>query len=73
MNRASVQELDRLLARKRELAALGSSTPEFADRLRELRSWQAARLALSPRAGAIERHGECRSRINRADLSNSPD
>jgi len=45
MSTEAVQNLEQLLARKGELASHGSETPEFAPRLRELRSWQAARLA----------------------------
>jgi hypothetical protein len=45
MNTATAQQMDELLARKSELASKSAATPEFAARLRELRSWQAARLA----------------------------
>jgi hypothetical protein len=38
-------ELDRLLARKRELVSKEASVPGFERRLKELRQWQAARLA----------------------------
>jgi len=45
MNTEPAENLEQLLARKRELASHGSDAPEFASRLRELRTWQAARLA----------------------------
>jgi hypothetical protein len=40
-----VRNLDKLLARKSELAAKSAAAPDFAARLRELRSWQAERLS----------------------------
>lgn len=39
------QDLDHLLARRRELASRGPDAGRYASRLRALRSWQAARLA----------------------------
>ncbi len=45
MRTTAVADLDTLLTRKRELASSGAAKPEFAARLRELRVWQAARLA----------------------------
>lgn len=45
MRDTAVADLDTLLARKSALAASGGATPEFAARLRELRTWQSARLA----------------------------
>jgi hypothetical protein len=45
MTNDAVRDLDRLLARKRELAAADTAQPELESRLREVRRWQAARLA----------------------------
>jgi hypothetical protein len=45
MTGESARHVDELLVRKRHLASHSSSTPQFATRLGELRSWQAARLA----------------------------
>jgi hypothetical protein len=45
MSAAPDWDLDGLLARKTVLAAEHSHTPEFASRLRNLRAWQAGRLA----------------------------
>jgi hypothetical protein len=45
MSSTSAEQIDDLLARKRELARQGQATPELAARLHDLRSWQAARLA----------------------------
>jgi hypothetical protein len=45
VNTGSTDELERLLARKHDLMSAGASDSAFESRLRELRQWQAARLA----------------------------
>ncbi|HVY79625.1 MAG TPA: hypothetical protein VG994_01475 [Steroidobacteraceae bacterium] len=45
MSAQLANDLDRLLARRRELMSRDTATASFQSRLRELREWQAARLA----------------------------
>jgi hypothetical protein len=45
MGMASIDDLDRLMARKNRVEAHAAESPEFGNRLRELRAWQANRLA----------------------------